>query len=175
MKNELKNLSAKGIIVSIYTNRIDPEVFACGYIMGVDKRYVYIKHITPGGEEDGIVVRRIEKIYRIEYGGNYENRIGKLYKLKKQTHEKYNLVIGDLDNLLLLSKEQELIMTISIGSEGEAEITAIVHSVKDEKIYLCIVNINGEKDGEAIIFRNDIESINCDTRDEKDLRLLLNS
>lgn len=69
-------------ILSLYTNKEDTERFSVGYILGLCEKYCIIALISPSGLYDGYRVIDINEIYKIEYGGDYEKKLKKLYDIK---------------------------------------------------------------------------------------------
>lgn len=174
--NDMKNLKLQGTLVSIYTDRDDMDRFSCGYIEDIDDEFVYINHVTSSGENDGIVVRKNAEILKIEYEGEYERRIERLYKLKEQEHKKYLNSNSNckIRSLLSYAKDNGLIITVAIGDSDEyTETTGLIEKLQEGKIFISQISFYGESVGMSIIKEEDIYKINCDTQDEEDILLLL--
>jgi len=178
--NDLKDLKSKNLPVSIFTEKYNEENFSCGFIADIDDDFFYLNHISPNGTEDGVIARRIEDIYRIEFEGEYEKRLEKLYSLKKQDHKKYKAINREektkdvLESYLEFAKNNNLIITFASGNEENfSEFTGNIVKFEIEEIHLRQVSFYGEIMGNILFKRADIIKFDYDTLDEKDIFLLL--
>lgn len=176
--SDLKELKMKGVPVSVYSDRYDIECFSFGFITNIDNDFVYINHITPNGEQDGLVLRKIKEIFKIEYGGEYENKLINLYKLKKQEHKSYfdKSLSDGFNSLIRYIVKNKIIVTIAFGDiDNYSEATGFIERIENEKIYIKEVSFDARILGNLIINKNDILKLNCDTKEESDISLLFES
>lgn len=168
---ELKKLKLQNIPVSIYTDSDDPEYFSFGYIAGVDDEFVYLSHITPRGLEDGILLKRLDEVFRLEYSGEYEKRLVRLYRIKAQRHKDYlsGMETLGLHAFLLHAMQQRQVITLTLGIQS---ITGFLHSVEGDKVCLTELNADGVKLGEIILPTQHIRLVSCDSLEERDIALL---
>ena len=150
-------------VVSIFTNRNDPEKCCVGFV-GCHDRGVIIKHITPMGLYDGFYWRRVDDIYRIDIDGKYESDIKKLYLLQGQKHDLLNYAETDSDSLAILlkyaSQKQKIIDICIDESETQEEIVGNVFydSTMD---FLKINRIDNLKRNNGITFINMSDIVKC--------------
>lgn len=167
-----------GSVVSVFTDITEKQKCSVGFIESFDNDFVLIRHLTMNGEADEYALRKIENIYRIGAGGIYENKLRKLFCIKK---ESFNIIPYNFDsdnilfNLIFYAKDFKKILEISIDENNEQElIVGLVKSItNDGNIILDKINNYGEYDGIAIINIDDIIDLNCDSKDSRDILLLL--
>jgi hypothetical protein len=176
---KLKTLAKKNKVVSIFSNRNNPDIWSSGFIKSITKEDIILKHISPNGEYDGFLARRLDNIYRVDFDGIYEQRLVKLYKLRKQNHnnsfiEKENSTDDLFLELLEVAKNSNFVVTISIDETGLQEnIIGFVKEINEDRmVVISKVSFEGFYDGEATFYLDDIVLINCDTSDEVPYKLL---
>lgn len=174
---DIKELKLKNIPVSIYTDRYDLESFSVGYIAAIEDPFIYINHISTRGEEDGMILRRIEDIFRIEYDGSYEKKLERLYQLKEQSHTKYltksktNLFNAFLKNI----QKHKWVITLKVGDmENFIDVTGLIQQVKEGKVYMTELTYDARVGGTVIVPIHEIYTVHCDTEYDKDIHLLYN-
>lgn len=79
-----------------------------------------------------------------------------------------------MQQILYFAKNNGKILEISIDLNNEQElIVGLIDSIIDNKtIIINIVNTDGKYNGITVINISDIVSLNCDTKDSRDLLLL---
>lgn len=160
-------------ILSLYTNKEDTERFSVGYILELCEKYCIIALISPSGLYDGYRVIDINEIYKIEYGGDYEKKLKKLYDIKKQSHKDIKLLENNLIiSMLKFAKENEFIITIELLESGLNDVQGYVKNFTDEKLMILKINDLGQKDGLSEIDLDAITSIVCNSEDENTLEIL---
>lgn len=99
----------------------------------VDDDYVLIAHISDRGLYDGFILRELADIQHIETGGEYEEMIGKLYKLKKQSHRKLNIKETPclMDALLEHCCKEKLFIAIKFLPDDESSIRGALQEAGD--------------------------------------------
>lgn len=85
----LKRSHEESLMVSVYSDRNEPEGFSAGFIDSLSAEQFVLKHVTPEGIQDGYIIRRTEDVFRVDAGGEYERRLELLYTLQKQRHEDF--------------------------------------------------------------------------------------
>lgn len=172
---DLKEAQELKRTIEIYTDRDNMESFCFGFINSIDEEYVYINDITQDGEEDGMTVRRLSDIYRVEYGGYYEIRLEKLYRIKKQSHEEFPSY-DSFDKFLKAMKLSKSIVTISIGTyDNNIEASGIIENIDGEKIYLLELSGIAHRRSIIVLDKKDIYSISYGSKTEKNIQLLLDN
>ena len=90
-EEELKNILATYLvakvenkIVSLYNDLSDTGSCWTGWICDVDDNHVLLAHISENGFYGGFTLIELDSIFNIEADTKYEQKIHKLYLLKKQ-------------------------------------------------------------------------------------------
>lgn len=170
----------KGQAVSIYSNQYEPDKFSVGYIETFSSEQFVMKHVTPEGISDGYIVRRNEDIFRIDSNGNYEQRIELLYALQIQNHEnlfeKPTLKDSNLFKEAFVSAmKKDLIVSVCIDeSNDQDDIVGFVKDITSEEVVISRITFEGFTDGESTFYLEDVIKLNCDTVEEKALKLIYN-
>ena len=90
-------------IVLIFCNPEDTESFSAGYIDALSSNEVLMTHIDAFGKKDGLVVKPLSYIFKLEYGGKYSKKIGILDQINGNMHknEKLDLSLNSLFETIL--------------------------------------------------------------------------
>jgi hypothetical protein len=178
MWSVLKQSFEEGSIISVYSNKYEPEKSSVGFINYLSTEQFVMKHVTPEGINDGYIIRRVKDIFMVETSGEYEQRLKLLYTLQQQQHnDLIKKTITEKSNLfkesLLTAQEKNLIVSICIDeTEDQDEIVGFVKNIHSKEATISRISFYGLVDGESTFFLEDIVKINCDTTDEKILNLL---
>ncbi len=143
-----------------------------GFVENYNDSEILISHISPRGCYDGFVLKRIEDICRIDYGGEYEKKIERLYHLKRQKHSLINLTDPEEEifySLLDFAKQSDYIISLELE---ETRISGFVNGYVDDIIYLDVVNDYGTENGISIIKATEVLTVAIDSDHEQDLKLL---
>ncbi len=123
----------------------------------------------------------MEDVFRIDIEGEYEQRLQLLCTLQKQKHEGFiNKLTMQGSNLfkrtLEIAEKKSLIVTICIDeTEDQDSVVGFVKDINSKETTISRVSFNGLSDGESTFFIEDIIKINCDTVDERLLKLLFDN
>ncbi|MGC4379156.1 hypothetical protein WD019_19885 [Fictibacillus sp. Mic-4] len=168
-------------VLSTYLNQFDPEKCSVGFIESISSEQFIMKHVTPEGMSDGYIVRKLEDVFRIDSNGEYEKRIKLLYTLQNQKHEDFtdkNTISGNTNlfkESLMIAKKKDLIVSVCIDeTETQDDIIGFVKDVNSEEVTISRISFEGFSDGESTFYLEDINKLNCDTSDEKIIKLLYN-
>lgn len=160
-------------IASFYCNQDDTRMHLTGFIEKFNESEILIAHISAHGYYDGYILKRIEDVYRIDYDGAYENKIEKLYSLRKQLYHPIDTFDPDeeeiLYSLLDYTKNNDLIMTLEFK---DSLLSGLVNGYDDNIVYLSIIDDMGFEKGISIIDIDKASTISVDTDDEQDLNIL---
>lgn len=168
MINVIKHCCADQKIASFYFNKEDNCVHLTGFIHSYNDNDLLIAHITPRGEYDGFVLNKIENLYRVDYEGDYEKKIQRLYQLKNQTHPIISCEEEMKVALLQFAQEKGYLVTLELEND------AVTGFVAEYGAYvsLRLMDENGENNGTCIIDINEVVTFVCDSDYEQDLKLL---
>lgn len=174
MKKLLEKFKQEKKVISIYNNPSDTGNCWTGFVGEVDDNYVLIAHCTSHGFYDGFILHQIDGIYHIEQCTNYENKIQKLYELRKQTHpvlplEKNNSLF---DALLTYVQREEIFVSIELLEDDDYPLIGLIEELTDD--YICLKNFNndGEPNGFSYIENESIHRLFIDSMSEQDLKLI---
>lgn len=169
MKKIIEKCFKEYKIASFYFDKEDNCKHLTGFIHQYNESELLIAHITPRGEYDGYILNSIDNLYRIEFDGEYETKIERLYKLKNQKHSS---ILSDGHeialSLLKFAYEQQHLVSLELSNDT---ITGLVEMCNDF-IHLLMINDNGKENGKCVIDLNEIVTIECDTDYEQDLKIL---
>ena len=170
----LSNFAEKHETVSIYSNLENTFAHLTGYVLKVTEDYVLIAHITEHGFYDGYILKRLEDIYRVDHGGLYEWKISTLYHLRNQKHDLFTQSESTTPlklniQFLQCAKENNKIISVEYG---DTVISGFVSDYNENKLFMSIVDEYGNKNGNAIIYLDTIQTIALDTDTEQDSLLL---
>lgn len=170
LEKHLSNFLGKNKIVSIYSNYEDRSHFVAGFVKSFSEEDVIIKHISPEGYSDGIIVIKADDIFQIEYDGKYENRIEQLFKIFSNSSEnaKNNNVesCSSLLDILEYSKNNRKIVT-AFGEDFMAIASGFVESIEESVLTILKINEDGVADGKIVFFEDEIRRLSCMSIDEK--------
>ena len=133
-----------------------------------------IAHISRNGYYDGYILRRTDDVYRIDYDGEYEKKIGVLYKVKEQKHKAVDIKNDESLFLATLrfAKENSFVVSLVFNNGCRA---GLIKNYNDDIIQLYSLNDNGAEDGFAVVKTTEILAIEVDTDYEQDLKILFST
>lgn len=174
MIDEVIKMKQNKNIVSIFCDETDSTTFLEGYIYAVGVQKFLIKHITPHGLADGYILKELDSIVHLETGGKYERKIEKLYHKKNQKH--IDLEIdknSDLeDNILQICMNNEYITSFEMVEDDECPIKGTIKELDSNKVIVSKLTEDGEEDGEAVLKKENIDTISFLGVDEEDVEIL---
>ena len=174
MIDEVIKMKQNKNIVSIFCDETDSTTFLEGYIYAVGVQKFLIKHITPHGLADGYILKELDSIVHLETGGKYERKIEKLYHKKNQKH--LDLEIdknSDLeDNILQICMNNEYITSFEMVEDDECPIKGTIKELDSNKVIVSKLTEDGEEDGEAVLKKENIDTISFLGVDEEDIEIL---
>ena len=162
-------------VASLYFDKDNPFSHLTGRILQIRQNEVLIAHISMHGCSDGYILKRIDDLYRVDVDGKYEQKIGRLYSIKGQSHPPISIDASDrslLQTLLNFAKQARLIVTFEFADEC---LSGFVESVRHETVDLRIVDEYGVICGLAQLLASEVSTVSVDTDDEQDIRLLVDA
>ncbi len=167
MKKELAHAQKRGIIVSLYDDYDDRDVFSVGYVDQISDTHVRLKAVNENCEFSGYEIRALSDIYKLEYNGKYEKKIQKInnniYKVFKEIEP-----IMDIKNNLVLSalmqSQKEKIFLCIWGNDPDDFQEGYVEKVSKKTIKFRLVNQHGEDDGVVVMKIDEITNVNFNSK-----------
>ena len=174
MIDEVIKMKQNKNIVSIFCDETDSTTFLEGYIYAVGVQKFLIKHITPHGLADGYILKELDSIVHLETGGKYERKIEKLYHKKNQKHVDLEIdKNSDLeDNILQICMNNEYITSFEMVEDDECPIKGTIKELDSNKVIVSKLTEDGEEDGEAVLKKENIDTISFLGVDEEDIEIL---
>ena len=160
-----------GNVASFFCNPDYTDLHLTGYVAKYSADEVLIAHISVHGYYDGFILKPVKDIYRIDYAGNYETKIARLYKQRKQGHPNLG-GIGDgeiMPSLFSYAKDNSLIICLEFQDNL---LRGFVNNYNDNTICINIIDDYGCDDGISVINLEDILTVSVDTDDEQAALLL---
>ena len=143
MIKELIKIKENNNIVSIFCDEDDTSMFLEGYIYAIGRQDFLIKHITPHGLADGYILKKIDSVMHLEISGQYE-----------------------------ICMNNKYIVSIEMIQDDECPIKGVINKIDDNKVIVSKLTEYGEDDGEAILKKENIDTISFLGVDEEDIQLL---
>lgn len=166
------------LAIYTYNPSNDQSYFAVGFVRAVHEEDFTFEAISPGGEPDGIGVRKIEEIVRIEMDTRYLRKIRFLYENVHRAYPKAepaqlrspaaSSTISEIDT----AKRSGEIITLQIGpenDEGDVEVTGFVEEYDPHYLKLRMLNSDGERNGRCIVKIEDIYRLTRSCRSDQRL------
>ena len=171
MIKELIKIKENNNIVSIFCDEDDTSMFLEGYIYAIGRQDFLIKHITPHGLADGYILKKIDSVMHLEISGQYEKKIEKLYSKKNQRHIDLKLQdkVSLKNNIFQICMNNKYIVSIEMIQYDECP---VINKIDDNKVIVSKLTEYGEDDGEAILKKENIDTISFLGVDEEDIQLL---
>lgn len=173
MINKLSELKKNKIIASFYTNENDLSKFSVGYVVDFNDDYIVFALVSPEGLNDGFALKETSSIIRINIDGKYENKILKLLKYHKTTHE--NLIFKDNNfvlEMLSFAKTKGYIVSLELLNSGFYDVQGYIEKIENDNCFVKQITEYGEVDGMSMVELRDISKISCNSSDEKILEIL---
>lgn len=176
IKGKLLNAQKDAEIVGVFKNQENTNAFLAGYVSCVGETFLLIAQITAGGLYDGFILIELCEIFGIIEKSKYLKKLEILYKLQDQKHLSYNFRESALlYDLLMLSKEKNVVVAIQLLNSGYDNIIGIVQEINDDYVTIDIYDEYGNPDGIQTVNTDLITRIACDTEDEHSIGLLVQS
>lgn len=160
--------------ISLYTNCEDGSKFCYGRIVDFDDINLVFLMISPDGNYDGLLLKQISDIYRINKNDKYNERMQQLCMISDI--ENYLLNYEESDNVLrsvlLLSKNNNKIVSLELNDSGFDDIVGIVSNVTDSVCEITQIDFYGNLDGKAFVSLSNISQISFDSKTEQILQQL---
>lgn len=169
---QLNALRERQCVASVFCTLDAPEVFSAGYLDCVTRQQFLMCAITPYGEADGYLARRIQDVYQVLFDEEYEERLDVLVKINNgrlppliAEDEPRNLFFV----LLCIAREHAL--PVSIWTD-ESTFSGMVVSVDELRAVIKSWDYFGRDEGEIAINLRGIQLVSADSQEERMYKLL---
>lgn len=168
MKTKILNAYKNKMLVGLYTNYRNPNLFSVGYIVYVDEKSYILYEISPYGKFNGYSCELIENIVKIEKNSKYLNNIEKLinyYNFKIDTiiiDEKKPLIFEFLE----IIKSSNRICSILTYNSEIFDIVGFIKTFDEKVIEILQIDENANDDGLIMVDLDNVDKIVCCSDDE---------
>lgn len=165
---QLKEIKSNRKLASIYTNKNDTGRFIVGYIEEISEDFIIIQAVNPNGHFDGLLLKELESIYRVETEGNYLDKMQKLLDYNNEATEQVTLDGKDLiTSLLQYAEKNKYVVSIELLNSGFDDIIGYVQRISENGCLINQITTDGQYDGNSTIDYSSISKISCNSEDEK--------
>lgn len=168
MLKKILELSETNKFVSIYVNERDTSKFVFGRILCANDDYVVIYMIAPNGRYDGVLVKDINNVIRIEFDDKYADRMNQL--INEDELYKFDIVLECHDilmSILKIAKKEHKILSLELLNSEINDVVGFVENIDENLCTIKQVDLYGNEDGISYIKLNDITQISFDSDDEQ--------
>lgn len=163
-----------GRLISVFTDETDE--FEVGQVESLSTDEVRMVLVGVHGGYSGYRAIRISRIQRVEWDSAYEKRIEVLRNGFDPEAYRVELNRADSsDSILIQTLRQAMNLNLVVGLCDEEDYLyghGYVVSVDEETVTLKNLNDSGENDGNLTMRIDLIDSVTCNSRDDRALRFL---
>ena len=173
------NSKATKTLIGLYNRHITIDDFCVGYVIDFDDTFVVLQHVTKYGERDGIHVKQIATLDKIETQNDYLKGCQIFFEtpelLPKQTNDKVKFSFSDSWQYHFLNDNSCIGELIAFDLRGEDFFNFGFLIDFDENTFIIhLVGQSGESQGINVYHLSDIASFGLDTLQCRKRRYLYN-
>lgn len=173
MKNQIRSFEKNNKFVCVYTDFDNTSKFIFGKIIKVDDEYFSILSFTPNGKSDGVVVKLIDDILKIEYENKYTEKMEKIISenLKDVSVNEQNsqgVVYSVIDDAM----KNKRIVSIELNKSGFDDVVGVPTKVTENLCQVLVIDEYGFSDGFSLFDISDITQISISSESERVLEEL---
>lgn len=173
MLNILSKIYTSKEMFSLYKNKEDIDSFLCGIILALNKKEIAIQMFSPDGNENGIIVLDINKVFRVDTNGQYIEKIKKLCSLNRPVSSLKLLNEHDiLQSVIFLAIQTQKVVSIELMNSGYNDIIGVIKELKDDQCSIKLIDEYGFEDGFSYVSIQDITEITYSSADENRIHKL---
>ncbi len=151
----------------IYFNHEDHSSFQYGTVIAENNAEVGLHMISPNGYDDGILGLSIDRILRIDVGGQYEEKMKKLCALQSPLPEVEIDGKNIFSSILTLSLKNKEVVSIELCGSELNDVVGIIENVIGTQYTIRLIDEYGFEDGFSYIDLQDITKIILSSENEK--------
>lgn len=159
----------------IYIDSEHTQQFIYGLILAVDDCFFAVNMIAPSGEYDGILVKPLHSIFRIETESQYCRKMKDLsHSLTKEMMP--TIVFSDdiVISMLKFALKEKAVISLELNSSGYDDIVGIPYEICDNICSVYQYTAYGEYDGIAYVDIRTISQLCYNSSDERVICSLMN-
>jgi hypothetical protein len=167
----LSEAKAKKLLVTVFVDPSDQSRFIVGYVDALTSREVRIKAVSPFGEDAGYEVRRLNNVFRVDFGGRYERKLTFLAANSSKIFREVKLPPTNKDeSLIFLTLKQahtkKLMIAVWTMDDNDG-IVGYVSKLSQTALEILAVDSNGAESGVTLIDLNRVTDMDCNSREEQ--------
>lgn len=171
MIRTIKKLCLSDENVCLYSNSEDISGFTFGRFIACDDSFFAFEMVTPNGNPDGVLVKEIDKVYRVEKNSKYCRKMEIIMEACKCQMPDYSIDDHDVvGSIMEKAQSTKRVVSIELLNSGKEDIVGFVENLTTEQYVIRQYDEYGEEDGISYIKKEDISQISFDSEDE--IRLL---
>ncbi len=168
MNNLLKKYLNSNEYVCVYANPNNPSVFLFGKILAVDEDFFAFLELDVDGAFDGVEIRLIDEVGRIETKGAYVEKMKKL--IDGNGLDVINTLTfggGVVVDTLKYSQKNKRVVSIEINTSGNYDVVGIVESIDGDMCKVSSIDNYGFSDGYAEFCIGDITMMTLMSKNDR--------
>ena len=155
-------------LIGLHDSNIGIDDFCVGYVIDFDDTFVVVQHITKYGVKDGIHIKQLSALERIETEGEYLKSCQILFKspdlLPKQTIKNAAFSFSDSWQYHFFNENSSIGELIAFELSGEDFFNfGFLIDFDEDHFIINLIGQSGEGQGTNIYHLNDIASFGLDT------------
>lgn len=179
IKRELEKAKRLRRIVAIYSDRTSPSSSSVGYVNEIGKQTVALDGLARDGASDGIILRKLLTIFKVEVGDRYAQKLTLLSSQKARAELGRPLSgnnAGRMENFraaLKRAKRENLVVSVWLETDTDDTYTSgFVHLLTAKEVLLNKLDDYGRPDGNVIFAVGDVEALDVGGASERRLAFL---
>ncbi len=169
----LKEIRDKNIFASVYTNGYNTSKFLFGKVLYVDAEWFVMYLLLPDGNYDGIMLKSVGDVFRIELDSCYNQRMQKLMQTKALPEIDIEFQENALMSLLNFAQNKKQLVSLELLSSGEWDVIGKVDSVLHDICVIKQFDVDGNEDGKSYISIKDITQLSMGSQEETIIQQLI--
>lgn len=176
----LSRAREQNTLICLYTSRYSDK-FVAGFVEAFSDKHVILRSISVHGRYGGWLLRNIEDVPRIDWGGRYEESLLFLSKVRQTIHPSDFLTRSEAENsgeanvdlvqeILLAAQRHDYMVSLDPGNSDD--IIGFVKAVESSTVSIALINEQGESNGVSVVELDMIEKINVDDDNLQDWKML---
>ena len=172
----LSQAKAKKQLVTVFVDPDDQSRFIVGFVNALTSKEVRIKAVSPFGEDAGYEVRRLTNVFRVDFDGRYERKLGFLAENSGKVFREVNLpstIKNESLIFLTLKQAQSKKLMVAVWTMDDNDgIVGYVQKLSPTALEILAVDSNGAESGVTLIDLSNVTDMDCNSREEQRVMFL---
>jgi len=164
-------------MVSLYTNYNNVDSFIFGQILCVNDSHLAILAVSPDGVFDGIIMKTVRSVFRIEKDGQYSKKMTALIKATGENDPclAMNCALDKgsiIESLLHYAMKTTGVVALELEDSGMDNVIGIIKDVENTICMIQQIDPYGFEDGVCFCQLGSITQISLMSQDEQRIKTL---